>query len=63
VANAPVPNSSAPLAVEVTDEYGPYRGDHAVMVSDGSGLPLVTFACTGPHDALALAPAHTESWH
>jgi hypothetical protein len=56
VANAPLPNASAPLAIEVTDEYGPYRSDHVVMVSDISGLPLVTLACSGPHDAVVLSP-------
>ena len=55
-ASAPIENASAPLVVEVSDEYGPYRGDHVVMVSDSSGLPLVTLACTGPHDAVVLAP-------
>jgi hypothetical protein len=36
--------ANAPLAVEVTDEYGRYRGHHVVMVSDSSRLPLLTLA-------------------
>src|SRR5258705_9309335 len=56
VASAPLRDASSPLTIEVTDEYGPYRSDHVVLVSDSSGWPLVTLACTGPHDVVLLAP-------
>lgn len=49
-------DSGAPLEVHVNDRYGPYRGDQVVMVSDMSGMPLVTLACDGPADQIRLRP-------
>ena len=46
----------APLNVQVRDQFGPYRGDQVVMVSDLTGKPLVTFACDGPMDRIQLQP-------
>ena len=46
----------APLQVQVRDQFGPYRGDQVVMVSDLTGLPLVTLACDGPMDQIRLRP-------
>jgi hypothetical protein len=46
----------APLTVQVRDEFGPYRGDQVVMISDLTGKPLVTLACDGPTDQFRLQP-------
>lgn len=45
-----------PLDVQVSDRYGPYRGDQVVMVSDMSGLPIATLACDGPAVQFRLQP-------
>jgi hypothetical protein len=46
----------APLEVQVRDQFGPYRGDQVVMISDLAGKPLVTLACDGPLDQFRLQP-------
>jgi hypothetical protein len=46
----------APLEVQVRDQFGPYRGDQVVMVSDLTGLPVVTLACDSPVDQIRLRP-------
>ena len=45
-----------PLQVQVSDRYGPYRGDEVVMVSDITGMPLATLACDGPAVQFRLHP-------
>jgi hypothetical protein len=46
----------ASLSVEVDDEFGPYRSDQVVQVSDLTGKPLLSLACNGPNDLFRLAP-------
>ena len=48
--------AASSLAVEVRDGFGLYRGDQVVLLSDGSGLPLLTLACDGPSDEFRLLP-------
>ena len=50
------PEIGAPLQVQVRDQFGPYRGDQVVTVSDLTGLPLVTLACDGAMDQIRLRP-------
>lgn len=45
-----------PLYVQVSDRYGPYRGDQVVMVSDMSGKAIATLACDGPAVQFRLHP-------
>lgn len=45
-----------PLQVQVSDQFGPYRSDQVVMVSDMSGMPVATLACDGPAVQFRLHP-------
>jgi len=45
-----------PLQVQVNDQFGPYRSDQVVMVSDLSGMPVATLACNGPAVQFRLHP-------
>ena len=45
-----------PLQVQVSDQFGPYRSDQVVMVSDMSSMPVATLACDGPAVQFRLHP-------
>jgi hypothetical protein len=49
-------DAGAPLQIQISDRYGPYRGDQVVMVSDMNGMPIATLACNGPADQFRLRP-------
>ena len=46
----------AALRVQVMDQFGPYRSDQVIMVSDMTGMPVVTLACNGPLGLIRLHP-------